>query len=238
MKIFAIIAAMLTLAGGLMLTGCGRNPPGFKYKLSFAVETPDGIKTGFNVVEISHASVSIPASGTMTHARGEALYLDLGPGRRPLIALLTSHRDEKGRYGNWGEASPFNVLARLYGEKFTDYGSKNENIPVLVRHRGAKAISPSIGDLPDLVTFADINDPKTVMAVDPQDLAATLGPGVKWKSITIEITDEPVTSGIEKKLPWISEYDDKLLDGHKPGQQGDGSLASDMNTSSFRTGGH
>jgi hypothetical protein len=207
-KTIAFISAILTLLGWVMPAGCsfnplGSDPPGFKYKLSLAVETPDGIKTGFNVVEISHASVSIPAGGTMTRARGEALYLDLGPGRRPLIALLTGHRDEKGRYGNWGEFSPFNLLARLYGERFTDYGMKNENIPVLVAHRGAKEIAAGGGDLPDLVTFGDINDPKTVMAVDPKALEATLGPGIKWKSITLEVTDEPLTTGIETKLGWL-----------------------------------
>jgi hypothetical protein len=38
------------------------------------------------------------------------------------------------------------------------------------------AITPA--DLPDLVTFADTNDPKSVMLVDPDNLNATLGRGV------------------------------------------------------------
>jgi hypothetical protein len=218
MRWFVNIAAVLTLASALMLGGCS-NPPSYKYKLSFEVETPGGIKSGFNVVEISHASVSIPAGGTMTHARGEALYLDLGPGQRPLIALLTSHRDGETNkmVGHWGEVAPFNVLARLYGETFTDYGSKNENIYKLVQYRGAKAVSPSDSDLPDLVTFADIKDPKSVMLVDPGDLAATLGPGVKWKSITLEITDEPLTTGIETWLPWLGGLRGGGLDGKLSG---------------------
>jgi hypothetical protein len=133
----------------------GFGVPSFRYKLTMAIETPDGIKSGFNVVEVSHRSVSIPASGTTTHARGEALYLDLGSGRRPLIALLSGPRDKRGDGKvHWGEVSPFNVLAGLYGESFKDYGDNNKNIDTLVRYRGAQPVLPSSGYLPDLVTFA------------------------------------------------------------------------------------
>lgn len=56
---------------------------------------------------------------------------------------------------------------------------------------------------PFLVTFTDINDPKTVQKVDPENLAATFGPGVSLKRITLEITDEPVTEGkVENALQW------------------------------------
>jgi hypothetical protein len=40
-----------------------------------------------------------------------------------------------------------------------------------------------------LVTFADTNDPTSVMLVDPNNLSATLGPGVSWRSMTLEATD-------------------------------------------------
>ena len=57
---------------------------------------------------------------------------------------------------------------------------------------------------PLLVTFGDINDPASVKKVDPNDLAATFGPGYTLKSITLEITDEPVTTGkVEDVLGWV-----------------------------------
>ena len=50
----------------------------------------------------------------------------------------------------------------------------------------------------------DINDPNSVIEVDPDNLAATLGPGVSLKRIMLEITDEPVTEGkIEQILPCL-----------------------------------
>jgi hypothetical protein len=57
-------------------------------------------------------------------------------------------------------------------------------------------------ELPMLVRFRDIADPKTVERVDPNDLAASFGPGVKFSRATIEIVDDPVTTGIEKRLVW------------------------------------
>lgn len=41
-------------------------------------------------------------------------------------------------------------------------------------------------------------------AVDPNDLAANFGPGLRLKGATIEMTADPVTTGIEKWLPWIA----------------------------------
>jgi hypothetical protein len=66
------------------------------------------------------------------------------------------------------------------------------------------------------VTFADINVPKSVIEVDPNDLEATLGPSITWNEITLESTDEPVTTGIVRKLPWLPAYfeKNKNLDGY------------------------
>lgn len=61
-------------------------------------------------------------------------------------------------------------------------------------------------DYPLLVTFTDITDPTTVKQVNPTNLAATFGPGVSLKRITLEITDEPVTEGkIEHVLGWLDD---------------------------------
>jgi len=56
---------------------------------------------------------------------------------------------------------------------------------------------------PLLVTFSDVDDPKSLQKLDPDNLAAIFGEGYKLKSITLEITDEPVTKGrVEQVLGW------------------------------------
>ena len=59
---------------------------------------------------------------------------------------------------------------------------------------------------PTIVRFRDIADPKSVEQVDPDDLAKSFGPGVKLKSLTVQMTDEPVTTGIEKRLGWLAGH--------------------------------
>jgi len=206
---FVRLAAAVIMTLGV--AGCGRTES-YRYKLTLAVNTPAGVKRGSSVVEVMFWNVSIPAKGTTHKLRGEAFYLDLGSGARPLVALLTSQLHPKyGKDTRWTrDAGPDdNLLSRIYGEPppldLIEYVSH------IARMRGRRAITP--GDLPDLVSFADINDPKTVIKVDPNDLQATLGPGVSWNEITLESTDEPVTLGIETKLPWIPEHYVGMLDG-------------------------
>ncbi len=76
---------------------------------------------------------------------------------------------------------------------------------------GTKALS--FAELPILVRFRDINDPTSVERVDPDNLAASFGPGVTLVNASIEIVSSgfwpfralglsgtPVTTGIEKRL--------------------------------------
>jgi hypothetical protein len=194
------------VALGLCLAGCSES---YRYKLTLAVNTPQGIKRGSSVVEDVFWSVSIPERGITHRLGGEALYLDLGPGARPLIALLTSHIHQK--YGvdrRWTrDAGPNdNLLVQLYGPPSADF---MDNVARLARMRGPRRITPA--DLPDLVTFADVNDPASVVEVNPKDLQATLGQNVTWNEMTLEMTDEPITTGIKAKLPWLSVYFAKNL---------------------------
>jgi hypothetical protein len=201
---FSVVFAM-----AVALAACGR-VESYRYKLTLAVKTPQGIKRGSSVAEAKFFDVSIPAKGTMYKLRGQALYLDLGPGARPLVALLTSRIDRK--FGWTPEAGPEpRQMAQLYD--ITPSIDYVDDIPRIARMRGPRKITS--GDLPDLVTFADINDPSTVVKVDPNDLRATLGPDITWNEITLESTDEPVSKGIEQKLPWIPYYYCAMLDGSR-----------------------
>ncbi|SRR5258708_1763826 len=204
---FIRLGALVAIS--LCLAGCGRSGS-FRYKLTLAVNTPEGVKRASSVTEWKFWEVSIPARGTPHKLRGEALYLDLGPGTRPLIALLTSHLRPKNGVVLWDWPHD-DLLSRLYGPSLADF---MDEMARLASMRGPRRITPA--DLPDLVTFADVNDPKSVVEVNPNDLQATLGPNITWNEITFEMTDEPVTKGIELKLRWLPEYfqKNKNLDGY------------------------
>ncbi len=153
-----------------ILTGCGRPTYTWRYKLTLAVETPEGVKSGHSIVEIVQgASWYENTIGTV--ATGEALYLDLGPGRRPLIALLTvTSPSGANRFIYTGSKQLFEA----YGETLEWNAGRNDALARAIEKRGVVRIGTE--SLPDLVTFADVSDPKSVLRVDPDDLAATLGP--------------------------------------------------------------
>ena len=65
---------------------------------------------------------------------------------------------------------------------------------------------------PLMVTFDDLADPKTVRRVDPDNLAATFGPGVELRAVTLEVTGDPVTEGrVESLLGWLGPYPEPKL---------------------------
>src|SRR4051812_34727980 len=206
----SFIRLVVVVVMGLCLAGCGRMET-YRYKLTLAVDTPDGVKRASGVVEVLFYDVSFPERGTMHKLRGEALYLDLGPGARPLIALLTSQlHPNDGNNQRWTrDAGPgTRTLSNIYNlSPSPDY---MDDVPRIARMRGPRSLTPT--DLPDLVTFADVNNPGSVIEVDPNNLRATLGPNVAWHEITLESTDEPVTKGIELKLTWLPAYYIGMLD--------------------------
>lgn len=55
-----------------------------------------------------------------------------------------------------------------------------------------------------LVTFTNPADPKSVTRVDPNQLTASFGPGYALEAITVEVTKDKVTRGIEGKLAWLT----------------------------------
>jgi hypothetical protein len=230
---FALRAAALAVIV-LGLAGCAK-AESYRYKLTLAVNTLDGVKRGSSVVEILFSDVSIPENGTMRKLRGEALYLDLGPGARPLIALLTSQLHPKyWKNERWSRDGGPNLdfFLRLYGEPPAD--NVLAAVSRLAHMRGSRTITPA--DLPDLVTFADINDPRSVIEVDPNDLQVTLGPSVTWHELTLESTDEPIRTGIEARLPWLPAYYGTMLDGRR--YHDENTLANTLSTADFDESGN
>ena len=231
MSIISLSLMRLTAvaAMGLSLAGCGRTET-YRYKLTLAVDTPEGVRRASSVGEVQFFDVSIPARGTMHKLRGEALYLDLGPGARPLIALLTSQLHlTYGKEQGWTlDAGPgTRNLSRIYD--LSPSPDFMDDVLRIARMRGPRNVTPA--DLPDLVTFANINNPGSVIEVDPNNLRATLGPNIAWRELTLESTDEPVTTGIEKNLPWLPAYSDKMLDGAHYHDKN--TLANTLSTANF-----
>lgn len=184
------------LLGLLMLTGCGGYS--WKQKMTVEVETPSGVVSGSSV-----AFVRMSKDYNMTNAffrdtgSAEATVVKL-PGDRYLFALL--------------QPSPSDIAYQAFRENFppevgpgTDADNARHWLAVIAGSKLSAEVPRKA--YPLLVTFTDVNDPKTVRRVDPDDLATTFGPGVSLRRITLEITKERKTKGeVEKVLAWLMAY--------------------------------
>lgn len=178
---------LLPLVLILALSGCSQKWS-WHQRLSLVVDTPAGPISASSVTRRSLRFTDgwfVPpeARGAASSYSGEAVVLEVAPGRY-LFALL-------------GAPNPFEV--------FFPREAPVEVAPQLEALRETRAVPRR--QYPTLVTFGDVADPTTVARVDPDDLAASFGPGVALRGMTLEITDDPVTKGVvEGVLGWWCDY--------------------------------
>jgi len=186
----------------------------WRYKLTLTLDTSRGRRTGSSVVEIRHHETKGILEGHWASLEGEAVYVEMGSGRRPLVALLNGNRNpiwldrlKRPVDGRWRDGPRTEFVLKLY-DNSAPIGDDIENVFRLQPYRGPREIAPK--DLPDLISFKDRSEPTTWFPVDPNNIALALGTGVKWRSITVEVTDEPVTFDIENRLPWLKSSSGQL----------------------------
>lgn len=204
-----------TLAGALLLSGCFAEDtaPDYRYRLTVEVETPEGLKTGSSVIEVQMMKMR-PAMhpsgiGLSSKARGEAVAVEL-PNGQTLYALLRSENKV-----DWASDIVYAMAPRrekstpdeAMAERFV-WLRHNREVITLPQYRVVAKGAMQLDGWPMLVTFEDETDPTSVARVEPDDLAASFGGGVSLRRITVELTDDPVTTGIKERLAWFGRVAD------------------------------
>lgn len=149
-----------------------------RYKVTVEIETPEGVKSGSSVWELSAGTplIKFPDAGNPAGRRGEAVIVDLGK-RGVVFALMSDQSWENGLYQAFPTQAPSSKRGIEYYQKTLKVGMKAE-------WREYK---------PSMVTFTDLNDPKSVKGINREDMSEAFGMGVNLKQITVEITNDPVT---------------------------------------------
>ncbi len=167
-----------------------------RYRMTVVVDTPEGVKTGTAVREAgAYSEMRILPQQGGTHynvTEGEAIPIDLGK-RGFLFSAITPEKEARTVVQNLRNAT--------YGEKVTVDPStalfiqfQNINDPLSAREvctpESCSAIAKSYpkGHEPRMATFED-----------------AYGPGVSVKEVTVEISTDDVTRGIEKLIPWLPQ---------------------------------
>ena len=167
-------------------------------KMTVEVETPDGVVTGSSVTSVEWSRsffgvIWLDAPEWVSKMQGEAVVVALPDGKY-IFALLSKSNNH--------EYTSDLATKTLYDT--TKRTRSKEAFRRVIKLKEPLTVPSNL--YPLFVTFTDVNDPTTVQQVDPDDLAATFGEGYSLKSITLEITDESVTKGMELLLGWLEEY--------------------------------
>ena len=227
-SVWRLIGLVGLLIVSVALAGCmSWDDSTYRFRMTVEVETPEGLKTGSSVFEVGAGNkrkLTAEEGSRYLWERGEAVAVDLAPGKT-LFALLKTN-------AHFGDIASLSMQA--LDPTFTEH---YDTVGTAARIKARDNVtSPAIVDpaiYPMLVTFGDIDDPTSVTLVDPDDLAATFGEGYALRRITLQITDEPVTTGIEKRVGWISGYRNRTFAGNRYAR--DNSLADSLTSGFFTT---
>ena len=193
----------------------------FRYKLTAEVMTPDGLKSGSSVVEVSYQRGGDWGGGPHPYDSllGEATYVDLGAGKNLFITLGTLDSGRKDESTNrilflerilnepadylalTGSLDPLWLPIKLF-ELGRINGQERDMCKRLTKFYGKAAQPVPLNNLPTLVTFSDLHNPLIARIVNPNDLAATFGTGYSL-STKIQITTSSISDKMYEILPWL-----------------------------------
>lgn len=172
----------------------------YRYRLTVEVDSPQGMRRGSSVDEVTAwEGIAIPgpeAGGFHARFRGEAVAVDL-PGKQTLFILL-----DNVEY----------LLLSSYKPYLPRISDPYDRMRAAKKLRVVATVPPSIDGgvnlYPRFVRFHNLNDPKSVELVDPDNLAASFGEGVRLRRLTVQATDDGISNTIGKRLPWLTKYAD------------------------------
>lgn len=226
---------MVLLGMTAALAACGLLNGGYsyRYRITVEVDTPEGMRSGSSVWETRQWEGSgIPDRSIRSAVKGEAVVVDLPGGS--MFALLRA-QDMNVNY-----ASNI-VYSHLLDHPDPGVQMSREADGFAGNMRAIAKVKPAFELYPDeyplLVRFRDTKDPASVEKVDPADLAASFGPGARLRRITVAVTDDAVTTGIENRFAWWSEYRERHFNSSSTISESmkDTQLAAHLSTGDFST---
>lgn len=172
----------------------------FKYRLvlTFTEGGRSFTKSGVGRVIFRRQLCFIPGMPCVSPSiQGEAIPVDLSDGSQVFILL--------GAVGPYSP-QPHAFTGFVLGQYLWERGGSRSDYQI--HPKPGIALQLPRKDFPGIIFFSDPNDPRTATWVNPDNIITAAPPLSETRrrviSATAEVTTEPVTSGLQKKLPWIS----------------------------------
>lgn len=212
------LLVLATGAAASLLCGCepgdfGSNRVYFepiRYRLTAEVETPEGLRTGSSVIETTWDRGLSGAA-----VKGEAVAVDL-PNGQTLFILLRTASNADWAAGVPGIDPPDDPKRPMNADEHEAEAGRqvawiraNRNVHYLW---GGNVPANRAQYLPYMVRFDNLSDPSSIERVMPQNLPASFGQGYSLKSLSVQITKEPITRGIDRRLRWLGRFPEPRLE--------------------------
>jgi hypothetical protein len=178
-----------------------------RYRLTIEIEADGKVHQGSGVIEVgynSHGPLEHFVQGKYdTTTKGRAPIADLGS-RGIILASLLPFRGADGT-GHKPVHPNKLALGAFYGERRV----KNPNGKVgelrawqaIAYESGRKVLPLELA--PEFIWLSDPTQRSTAVLITASEIPSIVGSSVKLRSISVEITTDPVSDEIYSKLPWL-----------------------------------
>ena len=189
------VLGLLAVGTVSMLAGCGlfNSHAAYRFRMTVEAQTPQGVARATSVSEVraekNNFKILAEERAGGSGVFGEAVVLEMPNGPVFVLMKVPPERESLQRVITQalkpgvplGGAVNFFPAVQSLGGWFS----------------GTVKAELSRSDWPIMVRFRDLNDPKSIERVDPDAIGV--------KRIEIETTSDDMTTGIEGRLPWLSE---------------------------------
>lgn len=162
----------------------------FSYRVQATFDENGTPVVGSNVVHIA-VRRNIPCVGMCGYTisvQGQAVPVKFSNGK--YVFVLLGVADHSFRAGNmpfqaFRTRSPYSKISELPRDPF--------NVP------------PEY--VPTIIYFADMADPQSAVIATQDNLQTLVGENVRLTNVSVRLTDAPVSTGIDRLLPWVKKQE-------------------------------
>ena len=190
-KILVITVLILAVVAGLIMwQRSAATEDEFSYRVEATFDENGTPIVGSNVVHIA-VRRNIPCIGMCGYTivvQGQAIPVKFSNGK--YVFVLLGVADHSFRAGNM----PFQAFKALPPyRKISELPRNPLNVP------------PAY--LPTIIYFTDMSDPDSAVIANQDNLEALVRENVHLMNVSVKLTDDPVSTGIDQLLPWVKKQE-------------------------------
>lgn len=207
-RVVLVILAVIVLGPILLIKGCDlyyeSRSAVINYRITVTLDDNGIERSGYSVVSVSYKAQYplLPGMGPYSVlARQEAVMIEL-PGRGRLFALLGGGKVSGDSFDPRWPMNDYIALYKVIPEadlltRINALKRLGEKSRVTLRRGcpdGSQKPDCYRNNYPGFVCFGTPMDFSSIRLLSPDDFYPCFGPGVRLKSVTMEVTDEPLTN--------------------------------------------